>query len=412
MVLTTPQCQKIRSTLPALNCHGEEIATTFYQGLLRGHPELKNYFNAANLENKLQPRAMASLIIKFASNVNNIHELIPSMERICHKHASVGVQSYHYAAMERHLLDALTGVLDSSMTLDAKIAWKNAYWTLANMFITRERQLYDSFGSWTNWRAFIVDKKIYESQDIASFYLRPENGAELPAYGPGQYVSIKVATEEEKCPQIRQYALSDAPNAHHYRITVQRDQGLDHETIGGDPCPHRTSKGIVSNHMLDHVKIGDYLALNHPAGHVFLDTSNPSNAPVVLISKGIGATPMLSILEYIAKFQPNRKVAWISTSSHIFPFRQRVEDLCAHCDSRRCVFVKRGPQASSTEQANGEHKFGWSLIQEDYFYFDYDCTEYFVCGSEYPMVQLVDFLEAHGVDKSRIKYELQSVARS
>ncbi|TWU71016.1 hypothetical protein ED733_002655 [Metarhizium rileyi] len=138
MALSYSQCKKMRATVPALNARGEEIMAAFYQNLLRGHPELRSYFNTANQQNKLQPRAMASLITQFANNVNHIYELIPKTERICQKHCSVGVQPHHYKVMGTYLLEAFTGILDPSMTPDAKMAWRNAYWMLANMFIARE----------------------------------------------------------------------------------------------------------------------------------------------------------------------------------------------------------------------------------------------------------------------------------
>ncbi|KHN97389.1 flavohemoprotein [Metarhizium album ARSEF 1941] len=72
MALTNSQCQEIRATVPALNARGEEIIASFYQSLLRGHAELRSYFNTANQQNKLQPRAMASLIIQFANNASHL----------------------------------------------------------------------------------------------------------------------------------------------------------------------------------------------------------------------------------------------------------------------------------------------------------------------------------------------------
>lgn len=413
MALTYTQCQKIRATVPALNARGEEIIAAFYQSLLRGHPELRSYFNTANQENKLQPQAMASLIIQFANNVSHIYELIPKMERICQKHCSVGVQPHHYKVMGTYLLEAFTGILDPSMTPDAKMAWNNAYWMLANMFIARERQLYKTFGSWTDWRKFEVIDRVYDSENVVSFYLKPQDKKPLPAFMPGQYISIRVATFGKEHKQIRQYALSEAPNAEFYRITIQRNQGTMDCQLNKHACPYATPPGAVSNHIIDNVMVGDSLELSHPTGHIFLDTRNLSNAPVVLFSTGIGATPMLSILNYLAKQQPDRPVSWINASSGVMPFQSRIEALASRKKNMRNTSLKldHDVHVSSNCEKQESTQINLLALEQDDLFLSHECTEYYVCGSEYSMMQFVEFLQMQGVDKSRIKCELQTVAK-
>lgn len=413
MALTYSQCQKIRATVPALNARGEEIIASFYQSLLRGHPELRSYFNTANQHNKLQPKAMASLIIQFANNVSHIYELIPKMERICQKHCSVGVQPHHYKIMGKYLLEAFTGILDPSMTPDAKMAWSNAYWMLANMFIARERQLYKTFGSWTDWRPFEVIDRVHEGENVVSLYLKPQDRKPLPAFMPGQYVSIRVATAGKEHKQIRQYALSEAPNPDYYRITVQRNQGSMDCQLNKHACPYATPPGAVSNHIVDNVMIGDTLELSHPAGHISLDTKNLSNAPVVLFSTGIGATPMVSILNFIAKQQPDRPISWISASSGAGPFQPRVDALAARRKNMRNATLRltRDGQASSDCDEQVEDRIDLFSLEHDDLFLNNECTEYYVCGGESAMMQFVEFLEMQGVDRSRVNCELQTVAR-
>jgi nitric oxide dioxygenase len=409
MALTYSQCQKIRATVPALNARGEEIIAAFYQNLLRGHGELRSYFNTANQHNKLQPQAMASLIIQFANNVSHIYELIPKMERICQKHCSVGVQPHHYKIMAKYLMEAFTGILDPSMTPDAKMAWNNAYWMLANMFIGRERQLYQSFGSWTDWRPFEVVDRVCESANVVSIYLKPHDKKPLPAFMPGQYVSIRVATSGKEHAQIRQYALSDAPNPDYYRITVQRSHG----TLKEHGCPLATPPGAVSNHIIDNMATGDTLELSHPAGHIFLDTHNLSNAPIVLFSTGIGATPMLSMLNYVVKQQPDRPITWINASSGVGPFQPRIESLVASKTNMRATTLTlvndwRGPPACARQE---DSRVDLSSLDQGHLFLNHECAEYYICGSENIMMQFVEFLEAQGVDKGRVNCELQTVGR-
>ncbi|KAK8923249.1 Flavohemoprotein [Metarhizium anisopliae] len=417
MALTYSQCQKIRATVPALNARGEEIIASFYQSLLRGHPELRSYFNTANQLNKLQPKAMASLIIQFANNVSHIYELIPKMERICQKHCSVGVQPHHYKIMGAYLLEAFTGILDPSMTPDAKMAWNNAYWMLANMFIAREKQLYKTFGPWTDWRPFDVADRVHEGENVVSFYLKPRDKKPLPPFMPGQYVSIRVAVPGKEHKQIRQYALSEAPNPDYYRITVQRNRGAGGGGIPDEQhqsaCPYASPPGAVSNHLIDSAVAGDTLELSHPAGHIFLDTKNLSNAPLVLFSTGIGATPMLSILNFTAKEQPGRPVSWINASQGAMPFQARVDSLAARRKNLRNTTLGIAHDGHASADCDGQDDARLDLVslRPDDLFLRNECTEYFVCGAENITVQFVEFLERHGIDRARIHCELQTVAR-
>ncbi|EFY91059.1 hypothetical protein J3459_011988 [Metarhizium acridum] len=414
MALTYSQCQKIRATVPALNARGEEIIASFYQSLLRGHPELRSYFNTANQLNKLQPKAMSSLIIQFANNVSHIYELIPKMERICQKHCSVGVQPHHYKIMGAYLLEAFTGILDPSMTPDAKMAWNNAYWMLANMFIAREKQLYKTFGSWTDWRPFDIVDRVRDNENVVSFYLKPRNKKPLPAFMPGQYVSIRVATSGKEHKQIRQYALSEAPNPDHYRITVQRNRGTADCRRNKHACPYATPPGAVSNHLIDRAMIGDTLELSHPAGHIFLDTKNLSNAPLVLFSTGIGATPMLSILDFTAKEQPGRPVSWINASQGAMPFQSRIDSLALRNKNLRHTTLSLPPDGHETStdcEKQDDVRLDLVPLEPDDLFLNNECTEYFVCGAENITLQFVEFLEMRGIDKARIHCELQTVAK-
>ena len=81
MALTYEQTKLVKATVPALREHGETIAATFYKNMIRDHPDLNNYFNSVNQKNGRQPRALTSVILSFASNISNLYELIPKLER-------------------------------------------------------------------------------------------------------------------------------------------------------------------------------------------------------------------------------------------------------------------------------------------------------------------------------------------
>lgn len=92
MALSYHQSQLVRATIPALKEHGEHIAATFYRNMLAANPSLHNIFNDANLANGRQPRALTATILRFASNLHDISGLIPRLERMCHKHCSLGIR--------------------------------------------------------------------------------------------------------------------------------------------------------------------------------------------------------------------------------------------------------------------------------------------------------------------------------
>ena len=135
-----------------------------------------------------------------------------------------------------------------------------------------------------------------ESDVITSFYLKPEDGGKVSSFIPGQYVTIQINIEGETYTHNRQYSLSDAPGKEYYRISVKR-KGVD------------TPDGKVSNYLHGHVKEGDVLPVSAPAGDFVLNMD--STLPVVLISGGVGITPMMSMLNTLIEQDSKRNVYFV-----------------------------------------------------------------------------------------------------
>ena len=192
MALNYKQTHLLKSTIPALQEHGERITSIFYANILRKHPELNNHFNTVNQKNGCQPRVLTAVILKYAANINNLSELVPQFERMCNKHCLLGIQPQHYGILGEYLIQAFADALGPIMTSEVKVAWTRAYDILASMLIGRERQLYKSFGSWTGWKNFRIERKVIESENDFSFYLTPNDGGNLPSFVPGQYVSVQM----------------------------------------------------------------------------------------------------------------------------------------------------------------------------------------------------------------------------
>ncbi|KAK4242699.1 putative flavohemo protein [Achaetomium macrosporum] len=406
MALTYQQSKLVKDTIPALRERGEQITTTFYRNMLRDHPELNNVFNSVNQKNGRQPRALTSVILNFASNINHISELIPKFERMCNKHCSLGIRPEHYEIVGKYLLRAFGEVLGPAMTPAVFAAWEKAYWLLAKMLIGRESQLYKDFDKWTGWRQFKIDRVVPESEDIYSFYLVPQDGKKLPKFFPGQYVSLRIPGPEGFM-QARQYSLSEAWREDYYRISVKRDGGARYENSVSTSYFH---PGLVSNMLIDHMPAGSTVELSHPAGEFFLDVNNTGTTPLVLISAGVGVTPMVAIANTVTKTQPGRPISWIHGSRRSVPFEQHIAQLKRDNPNFRTNIFKTQLASCDVVGVTYNYDFRMDLAKVDPedLHLQSGGTEYYICGPEQFMLEMKDYLKAQGVGASRVKFELFS----
>lgn len=332
-MLSDQQCAIVKATVPALQAHGETITRRFYDEMLTAHPELHNYFNPANqLGEGGQARALAVSVLNYAQNIDRLQTLGGMVERICTKHVSLEIQPEHYPIVGKYLLGAIAEVLGDAATPDILSAWGAAYGQLADVMIGREAALRkvarEQPGGWDGFKPFRVASKVPESKVMTSFTLEPEDGALLPQFIPGQYVSVKVRPPTLTFDQIRQYSLSATPNGHQFRITVKReDAPAGHLDVG---------PGAVSTFLHRLVGEGDTVLVHTPGGENVLDES--STKPVVLMSGGAGITAVLGMLEYLAK-HTDREVLWVhaAQSRDNDSFGATVRALAASRSGIRCV---------------------------------------------------------------------------
>ena len=140
--LTPTQVQIIKSTVPVLAEHGGKITSKFYHDMLEAHPELKNVFNNTHQATGHQAQALAGSLYAYAANIDNLGNLSPALELICHKHASLFIRADQYEIVGKHLLETMKTVLGDAATPEILEAWGAAYWQLANIMIAKEDQLY------------------------------------------------------------------------------------------------------------------------------------------------------------------------------------------------------------------------------------------------------------------------------
>src|SRR4051812_45946880 len=181
----------IKATVPLLESGGEALTTHFYDLLLAEHPEVRPMFNQANQASGAQPRALANGVLMYARHIDQLEQLGGLVSQIINKHVSLNILPEHYLIVGQCLLRSIREVLGAQIATDAVIdAWGAAYKQLADLLIGLEEQVYAQReaapGGWRGTRAFRVARKVRESDEITSFYLRPDDNGELLAFHPGQ----------------------------------------------------------------------------------------------------------------------------------------------------------------------------------------------------------------------------------
>ena len=138
-------------------------------------------------------------------------------------------------------------------------------------------------------RTFVVDRREPESDTITSFYLSPEDREPLPRFLPGQFLPLRLDIPGQYKPAVRTYSLSDSPTRDYYRLTIKREPA--------PPDRPDLYPGVSSNYFHDEVGPGSKLLAKSPRGRFFLDPHG--DTPVVLLSAGVGLTPLISMLNAI-----------------------------------------------------------------------------------------------------------------
>ncbi|MDQ0413099.1 NO-inducible flavohemoprotein [Mesobacillus stamsii] len=385
----------IKSTVPVLEEHGEQITTVFYKRMFENHPELLNIFNHANQKQGRQQRALAGTVYAAAKYIDNLEMILPVVNQIAHKHRSLGILPEHYPIVGKYLLLGIKEVLGDAATDEIIHAWTEAYGVIADAFISVEAEMYDEAasqnGGWKGFRPFIVANRVEESEVITSFYLKPVDGKALASFKPGQYISIKLEIEGEEFTHIRQYSLSDAPGKDYYRISVKKEAGIE------------TPDGKVSNYLHNSVEEGEVLQISAPAGDFFLDTER--DTPVVLLSGGVGLTPMVSMLNTVAELNPEKEVTFIhaALNGKVHALKEEVAATAAKAKVNSVVFYDQPTEED--RQSNSFDVEGYitkKWLKEN---IDLDQADFYFCGPVPFMKAVNSSLKALGVTEDRIHFE-------
>lgn len=380
----------IDASVPVLREHGLAITSVFYKNMFEAHPELKNLFNMGNQANGSQQQSLAAAVFAYAANIENTAALAPVVERIVHKHVSVGIKAEHYPIVGKHLLGAIKQILGDAATAELLEAWAEAYGLLADALIAAEAKLYQQNNQQPDeWIKVKVIEKTQHTADVASFVLQAENLADLPTFKAGQYISVAVHLAELNLRQIRQYSLSDSSDKNTYRITVKRENADEHKP-----------KGNVSNWIHQHVKVGSLLEISHPCGN--FTPKLFEQTPIGLISAGVGITPMLSIFNTLAVSKPDRPVLFAHAArsqNHIAHFAEIINTKTLLANAELAFFLNE-VDGTNPHQIEGRMNLN-NLVTAAY-----QDAVYYICGPQAFMDEQRDALLALGNNANNIHREV------
>lgn len=385
----------VKATVPILREHGLALTSYFYNRMLTNNPDLKETFNLAHQRSGAQAQALAGAVLAYAENIEDPSVLAPVIELVAHKHVSLNIQAPDYSIVGENLLHSISEVLKVPMEDELIAAWAAAYGQLAQVFIDTEQKIYAEHqhtqGSWLGWRTFKIAKKVQESSEITSFYLMPSDGGTLPPHQAGQYISVRVSVPELGIKQPRQYSLSDSSQPDYLRISVKREEAKD-EKIGG----------WVSN-TLHAMHEQDELEVTAPTGNFFLFDSHKTN---VLISGGVGITPMIAMLNHLVSLDMPKPVHFIHAcrSGQVHAMKQHLNDLKAEHAQLSTLIAYEFPK--STDVAGQDYDKAGRLNLAD-------CSpeqlpqdaDYYLCGPIPFMQEQHQVLVARGIKPEQIHSE-------
>ena len=252
----------------------------------------------------------------------------------------------------------------------------------------------DELNKGSVYQNYTVTKVEDASQVIKSFYLESEDGARIACHKAGQFLPVEVQPPGTTEPIRRTYTISSAPNGSFYRLSIKKEPG--------EP------PGVTSNYFHDHVTVGSTIRAMTPRGKFVLDES--STRPIVLLSAGVGLTPMISMLEQLVKNSDscgcNRQVWFIhgATNSRTHAFDQQVKKL-AQAHPCLDVHIRYSQPLEGEIEAANYQSTGHVDIDLVKSLLTLDDYEFYLCGPAPFMESLYEGLKDISVPDERIHYE-------
>jgi ferredoxin-NADP reductase/MOSC domain-containing protein YiiM/ferredoxin len=240
--------------------------------------------------------------------------------------------------------------------------------------------------AWSGFRQLTVSRIDQEGDSVISIRLEDPEGAPLPGARPGQYVTVRVKPAETGRSLLRNYSLSGPPDAGYYRMTVKRERD-----------------GAASGYLHTRLHVGDQLDIAAPRGTFILDHTN---APILLISAGIGATPVLAMLHALAQERSDREVWWLhgARSKHDHSFAAEAYALLSSLPRvhAHVYYSRPGPNDHEGTDFDGAGRLTPAVLAELEPPGD---AHAYLCGPASFMEEISAALAALGLEAARIHTE-------
>jgi len=241
--------------------------------------------------------------------------------------------------------------------------------------------------AWPGFRPLRVSQINRESSSVLSLVLEAADGKPLSPALPGQFVVLRMRPKPDAPPLLRNYSLSDAPSADHYRVSVKQEVN-----------------GAASTYLHTQVRRGDVLDVSAPRGSF---TLRPGDGPVILLSAGVGATPVLAMLHALAAESSAREVWWLygARNRDDHPFFQESRRLLQelqHCRSH-VRYSRPGPQDRLGSDFDAPGHLEVAAIEQLAVPRDAD---FYLCGPATFLRDLTAGLAAWGVSANRVHTEI------
>ncbi len=232
-----------------------------------------------------------------------------------------------------------------------------------------------------------------ESSNVVSLVLEPADGRPLTVPLPGQFVVLRLHPTADAPPVLRSYSLSALPDAGRYRISVKEE-------------PH----GIASTYLHTQLRAGDVLDVSAPRGAFILGRGD---FPVVLLSAGVGVTPVMAMLHALAEQASPRAVWWIYGARNRLdhPFAQEARDLLAKLPHARSYVQYSRPDATDRQGVDYDAEGRLSVAVLEKLGVPREC-EFYLCGPPVFLEQLTAGLGGWGVAPDRVHTEIFGSGRS
>jgi ferredoxin-NADP reductase/MOSC domain-containing protein YiiM len=240
--------------------------------------------------------------------------------------------------------------------------------------------------AWRGFRPFRVSRKVRESGSVTSLLLEPTDGQPIAAALPGQFIVLRLGPTSAPA-LMRNYSLSGEPGARYYRVSIKRE-----------------AHGAASAYVDDQLQVGDIVQASAARGSF---TLRPDDTPVVLLSAGIGVTPVLAMLHALAAEASTREVWWLygTRSGREHPFAEETRGLVkalAHRHSHIC-YSSPDPEDRPNVDFDAAGRLNTRVLQE----LDLPRNgDFYICGPSTFMSDLSSGLAGLGVAPDRIHTEM------